>query len=515
VSKERLNSRGLMDPSVWSRFVLPLATIAFHLVTFRQYGYFRDELYYLANGAHLGFGYVEHPPLIGLIAWAVTSSIGTSLFAVRLLPALAAGATVSLSGVLARELGGGRFAQAVACISTMAAPCYLGLFGVFTMNAFDVLFWAVCFVILARIFRTGDERSWILFGVAAGVGLENKISILFLGFGLLVGLLLTRHRPMLTRGRVYLGGAIAALIFLPHVVWQWATGWPVLEFIRNATANKNVSFAPLTFLAQQVLQAGPLSMPIWIAGLGILLLSRRETRFRPLGWIYLAVLAVMLLTNAKPHYLAPAYTMLFAAGSVAWERTAARWGGAPLRAALISILVLGGIVAAPMAKGILSEDNFIRYQAVLGVKVAAEERHTMGRLPQFFADMHGWPELASTVGTIYRSLPETDRTSACIFARNYGEAGALELFGPREGLPTIISGHNSYYLWGPRGCTGEVLIVIGDNRARLEQLFQSVEPTGATRCTDCMPYENDRPIWVARGIRQRLAAVWPQVKAYN
>ena len=515
MSEERLNSRGLMDPSAWSRWILPLATIAFHLVTFRQYGYFRDELYYLANGDHLGFGYVEHPPLIGLIAWAVKSSIGTSVFAVRLLPALAAGATVWLAGVLARELGGGRFAQALSCIVTLAAPCYVGLFGVFTMNAFDVLFWAVCFVILARIFRTDDQRLWIVFGLAAGVGLENKISVLFLGFGLVAGLLLTRHRQMLTRGWVYLGGAIAASIFLPHVLWQWANGWPVLEFIRNATANKNVSFTPLAFLAQQVLQTGPLSVPVWLAGLGFLLLSPGPARFRPLGWTYLAVLAVMLVTNAKPYYLAPAYTVLFAAGGVAWERAAARWGGVLLRGVLVSLVAIGGIVAAPMAKGMLSEEGFLRYQAMIGVQGAAEERHAMGRLPQFYADMHGWPELASTLGTIYRSLPETDRTRACIFARNYGEAGALELFGPQEGLPTVVSGHNSYYLWGPRGCTGEVLIVIGDNRSRLEQLFQSVEQAGATRCTDCMPYENDRPVWVARGMRLPLAAVWPQVKAYN
>ncbi len=511
---ERGDQPALGPASPWSRWVLPVATIAFQVATYRQYGYFRDELYYLANGAHLDWGYVEHPPLIGLIAWLVRATLGDSLLAIRLLPAVAAGVTVWLAGATARELGGGRFAQALAALMTLAAPMYVGLFGVLSMNAFDVMFWAACWWILARLFRTGDGRLWLVFGASAGLGLQNKISILFLGFGVAAGVLLSRHRRMLLGPWIYAGGAIAGLIFLPHVLWQWTHGWPTLEFIANATRLKNVALSPAAFLAEQVFQAGPLTLPIWLAGLAYLLAARSAAPFRALGWAYVAVLVVMLVTNAKPYYLAPAYTVLFAAAGVACERVQAGRMGTLLRVAVIVVVIVDGLVAAPLAKGVLSEGTFVRYQAALGLAPRTDERHELSRLPQFYADMHGWPELAAAVDRVYRALPEADRSRACIFAQNYGQAGAIDLFGGRLGLPPAISAHNSYFLWGPRGCSGDVLIVVGDRRARLDELFRSVELAGTYTCQDCMPYENNKPIWVARDPRLPLASVWPAIKKF-
>ena len=501
--------------SAIARWMLPAITLLFYLVTIQGYGYFRDELYYLACGRHLGFGYVEHPPLIGLVAALVRGLLGESLLAIRLLPALAAAATVWLAGSIARQLGGGRFAQVLAGLATLLAPTYLALFSIFSMNAFDVLFWALGWWLLVRILRTGNQRLWLALGAVMGLGLENKISVLFMLFGIFVGLVLSRRWELLRSCWLWLGMASASLIFLPHLLWEMAYGWPILEFMDNARRLKNVALSPLAFLKEQILHAGPIALPIWLAGLGFFLLARGARPYRALGWAYLAILGAMLAAgNAKPYYLGPAYTVLFAGGAVAIELWTSRSGAAVLRAAVLTLLICGSLMIAPLAKPLLPVDTFVRYAGWLGIQPSAGERHEMGRLPQHFADMFGWPELAETVARVYNALPPQDRRRACIFGQNYGQAGAIDLFGPRYGLPRAISAHNSYYLWGPGRCSGEVVIVIDDDRESLEEVFQSVELGTIYTCKDCMPYENNKPIWVARRMRLPLSKLWPQIKHY-
>jgi hypothetical protein len=300
---------------------------------------------------------------------------------------------------------------------------------------------------------------------------------------------------------------------VPHVAWQAANGWPTLEFIHNATTQKNVALSPAAFLGAQVLHTFS-ALPVWIAGLAFLVVAPGGRRFRAVGWAFLAILAVMLATNSKPYYLAPAYTALFAAGGVALERLGPGAFARVVRGAVASWLVLTGALVVPFAKPVLSEDAFVAYAARLGIKPPAEERGRQGRLPQQYADMHGWPDLAAAMGRVYQALPPADRARACVFVQNYGEAGAIDLFGPRYGLPPAISGHNSYYLWGPRDCTGDVLIVLDGDERDLEALFASHERVGTFTCTDCMPYENGRAIWVARGLKGTMRDVWRRVKRY-
>jgi hypothetical protein len=503
-------------PAAWTAacWLLPLATLAFQLATYRGYGFFRDELYYLASAEHLGFGYVDHPPLIGLIAWLVRSTLGDSLFAVRLLPAIAHAVAVGLAARLAREMGGGRYAQFLAALATALAPIYLGLCGILSMNAFDVLAWAALWLISARALRKDAPRLWLWFGVVAGVGLQNKISVLFLAFGIVAGLVVTRRWRVFRSRHLWAGGAVAGLIFLPHVLWQWHYGWPTLEFMANATREKNVSMPPLVYLREQVVQMSALAAPLWVAGLVALLTGRRFLAYRPIGWAYLAVLAIMLATNAKPYYLAPAYTALFGAGAVAIEAVRLSTAGASLRIGMVLLVVVSGVLSAPLAKPMLPTDAYLSYTAALGMTPGVGERHELGRLPQHFADMHGWPELAANVARVFAALPAADRARACIFVQNYGEAGAVDVLGAPLGLPRAISGHNSYYLWGPRGCTGEVVIVFGGRREDHEEVFTSVEQAAVHTCTDCMPYENNRPIWVARGARVPFSEIWPRVKRF-
>jgi hypothetical protein len=252
---------------------------------------------------------------------------------------------------------------------------------------------------------------------------------------------------------------------------------------------------------------------LWVAGLAWLLVAPKATRLRPLGISFLAVTGILAFAGGKPYYLAAAYSLAFAAGAVAVEGwTAGR--ARVLRVVAVLVVVGLGLVAAPLARPVLRVDELVRYAAALGEKPGTDERHALGRLPQFYADMHGWRELAETVAGVVRGLPAGERAEACVFAQNYGEAGAVEYFARELDLPPAISSHNSYWLWGPGRCAGQVVVVIGGRRERLSELFADVRQAGVSRCQDCMPYENGLPIWVVRGPRRSLTELWPGIKRF-
>jgi len=493
--------------------LLAAATTLFHLVTVTGYGIFRDEMYYLACARHLDWGYVDHPPLVALFAWLVSHTLGTSLLALRFLPALAAGATVLLSAAIARHLGGGRFVQCLAGLAVALAPQYVGMLSTYSMNAFDVVLWSAMILVLMQILRENGGRKWLLFGALAGIGLENKLSVLFLGFGIAVGLVASRQWRLLRDRYLWMGAGLAVLLIAPHIAWQAAHGWPTREFVSRATEFKNVAFTPIEFISQQVLMMNPIALPLWVAGLLYLLTARESRPYRTLGFAYLAVLAFMLTQNAKPYYLAPAYPMLLAAGAVALERT--NRGRAFVRPAALIAIGLSGALLAPLAKPLLPVDTYVRYAKTIGIAPGTDERKSLGRLPQYFADMQGWQELAEAVARVHRGLPAEDRGRACVFAQNYGQAGAIDLFGPQLGLPHAISGHNSYWMWGPGECDGRVLIVLGGEREDLERSFAEVTEGGRFDCSDCMPYEDDKVLWVARGLRRPIGEAWPRVKHFD
>jgi hypothetical protein len=508
--------KGDASDSGWSGRLADWAPAAgillFHLVFLPGYGVFRDELYYIACGRRPGWGYVDQPPLVGWVAWLAARVAGESHLALRVVAALAIAATVWLAGRVAGALGGGPFARALAGVATGLAPVALSLGSYYSMNALDLLFWALIAWILVRVLSGGDQRLWLAFGAAAGLGLLNKISILYLGFGLAAGLVLARRWDVFRSRLFWAGGLLAFAIFLPHLAWQHATGWPTLEFMANARRHKMAPLSPPGFVTEALLQTAPVAW-LWVLGVGWLLLARASARVRALGFAFVVVLGVLAFGGGKPYYLAAAYALPFAAGGVAvesWTVRRARW----LRPVLATAVVGVGLALSPFGRPILPVETFVRYAAALGQEPGTDERQPLGRLPQFYADMHGWRDLAETVAGVVRGLTPEDRAKACVFGQNYGEAGALEYFGPELHLPPALSGHNSYWLWGPGSCTGEVLVVIGDDRERLEERFAEVRLAGTTRCQDCMPYENGRPIWVARGLKQPIREVWPRVKGY-
>jgi len=497
-----------------TRWVLPVATVVLFVATARGYGIFRDELYYLACGRHLAWGYVDQPPLVAWMAALASRLIGHSLVGLRAFPAVAFGATVLLVGDTARALGGGRWARVLAQLLAATAPVYLALFSYFSMNSFDVLIWAGLVRLAVAILGGGDRRLWLAFGALAGLGLETKLDVGLLGAGIALGLLLAGRFDELRSRWLWLGGAIAAVLFLPHVVWQAAHGWPTREFVAHAQAGKITVLGPLDFLGAQAMQVGPVAAACALLGLGWLLLAGAARPWRALAWAALTVTAVFAFSVSKPYYLAPLYVLLFAAAAVALEGWTGGRFARPARAVAV-LLVLSILFAAPLAKPLLAEDAYVRYAAAIGIAPGSSENHRMGRLPQFFADMHGWEALAETVGEVYRALPAADRARACVFANNYGEAGAIDWFGPALGLPPVISGHNNYWLWGPGRCDGSVVLILGGDLADHAADFATVEPGGVFHCRDCMPYEDGLTIWIGRDLKVPVATAWAGVKHFD
>jgi len=493
-----------------------LAKWVFHLTTVAGYGYFRDELYYLACSEHLGWGYVDHPPLSVFVLWVVRSLLGDSLLAIRLLPAFLGATTVALVGLMVRALGGGRWAGVLAMTAALVAPVYLALDHFYSMNAFDLLFWALAGYLLLRIASGGPPWLWLLLGGVLGLGLLNKISVLWLGAGLLVGLVATRQRRWLATRWPWLAGGLAALIFAPHLLWQMLHGWPTLEFIRNATGEKMVQVGPLDFFFGQVDMMLLATLPLWLAGLAYLLFHPRARDYRLLGWIYLTVFAILAASgSSRSGYLAAAYSWLFAAGGVAVAGLLERRRWAWVVPVLVVLMLAMGALVAPLAVPILPVERYLLHASWLGQEPATEERKELGELGQFFADMHGWPAIVDTVAEVYHGLSPAERAKVRVLAPDYGIAGALDLLGKRRGLPPTLSGHNSYWLWGPGDWDGEVMIVVGGSEERLRASFQRVDRAATLDCGRCMPYENGRPVWVGRGLLRPVAEVWPQLKHYD
>jgi hypothetical protein len=495
--------------------LVALGKTALHLATITNYGYFRDELYYLACADRLAWGYVDHPPLSIAVLATTRALLGDSLLAIRLPVVLAEAAAVVLTGWLARELGGGRFAQVLAALAFAFMPIALGMTTFYSMNALDLLVWVAAVLLLARILGGDDaRRTWLAFGAVVGLGMLNKISVGFLVFGVLVGLTLTRERRHLLSPWFWLGGGVAALVFLPHVIWQIAHGLPTLEFMRNATALKIQRMSPAQYLGAQVLYTSPAAVPIWLAGLAYLLFARAAAAYKTLGIAYVAILALLVAQHGKAYYLAPAYPMLLAAGGVAFERLGARGGWRWCRPALVSVVVVFGLLALPLSVPILSPERLIRYSAALGVQAPREERQAGAAMSQHFADRFGWENLVTTVARVYRSLPPEDRPRAAILTGNYGEAGAVDFFGPRHGLPRAISGHNNYWLWGPGQAIGELVIAVGVPRRLLAQLFDEIVQADTVTSDYAMAFETNLPIYVCRRPKRPLPEAWPTLKRY-
>ncbi len=494
-----------------------------HLYTnaFAGYGIFRDELYYLACSEHPALGYVDQPPLSIWILSASRMLFGDSVFALRLLPAFAGAATVFVIGLIARELGGRRFAEALAALAAVFSLIKLGMDSIYSMNSIDHLAWALTFLVCIRLIKnehsgSNSQRQWLLLGIILGLGLLNKISVAWLGAGLFTGMLLTNTREWLTTRWPWIAGVIACLIFLPFIIWNVQNNFAHLEFIRNATGGKYSGLTPLSFLRDQILINNPASLVVWLGGLFYLLFDRDGKRFRMLAFIYMTAFTILILNqHSKGEYLAPAYAALFAAGGVAIEKYTAIRPWLWLRPLVAVPLILSGILLAPFAIPILPVDTYIRYADALGVAPSTAESKELDKLPQFYADMFGWEDKAKAVADVYRRLSPEEQSACAIFADNYGRCAAIDYFGPTYGLPKSIGRHNNYWIWGPRDYTGEIVIILGGDLEGKKDRFESVEIAGTVSSQYSMPYENNLRIYLCRKLKGSLQSIWAQLKHYD
>ncbi len=497
-------------------YLLAATAVGLQMMTNGRYGYFRDELYYLALSHHLDWGFVDLAPMAPLVLYIGRTLFGESLHAIRLLPALALGAEILITALLARELGGKRFAVFLACLAVLVAPVIINNASRFSMNPFEALFWMGSIYFLLLAINRDRPQFLVGAGVLVGLGLENKHSTAFFLIALLVGLLATSERRLFRSQWLWIAVGIILLLCLPNLIWQYKHGFPTWVDLSNVKKiHKNVELPPLQFLKQQLMTLLPLNALIWIAGLGFLLFHAEGKRYCVLAVTYLAFLAIMMALHGKDYYLAPIYPMLFAAGGVFWQKFIAahsrlRW----VKVVLPLALLLLGVVAFPLVLPILPPAQIAPYMKALGVGVSRSETHMDSTLPQHLADEFGWPEMVAQVAEVYHSMAADERANTAILAGNYGSAGAIDLFGPHYGLPQSISAHQNYFYWGFRQYTGESLIMLNWQLDDAQYWCQDVEEGPKVGHPYAMGWER-YTILICHGLKKPLVEAWPHFKIWD
>ncbi len=496
--------------------VLIIAGISFlaHVLVGDNYGYFRDELYVMAMSQHPAFGYVDVPPLVPWITLIPRFLTGNALWAIHVISALVCAGTIILTGLMARLLGGSRWAQGLAALASATALILLGNGAIYSYDVFDVFWWTLAATILIALLRDEQPRRWLAFGLVAGLGLLTKETILFWGFALVIGLGLSPQRRLLFTRWTLFGGLIAFALVSPFLIWNAFNGWATFQYWAGYSQNHSAGGSPLAFLINQILIMNPLSVFLWVAGLWYFF-SARGRRYRVFAWAYLILLALFIVIQGKSYFLAPAYPPLFAGGAMLfgeWRVRFRRWV-----AVYPVVLAVSCLLLAPAAMPVLPPSVYAHIYGPSGNSGSQQESGDVYSLPQALADRFGWEEQVALIAQVYHSLPPQEQRVACIFTSNYGEASALVQFGGRYHLPEPISGHNAFYLWGPQGCTGQVVITINIPPQDAARGFSSVTLAARTSCDACVDFENHAPILILRQPKAKVpfAVLWAQAKHYD
>ncbi len=475
------------------------------------YGFFRDELYFLVCGHHLAWGYVDQPPMVALQARLAELLFGVSPTGVRIFSFLAGGVTVGLTGLLAWQLGGRRPAQILAMTGVLAAPVFLGTSNYLSMNSFEPCFWmGALFVVLRLADGSAKPRAWLLFGLLAGLGIENKHSTAFFLMALLIGLLLSPQRRILRSRPCAAGIVILILVALPNFIWQWVHHFPTYEFLNTIYyhTDKYPQHSPLVFLYQQVQVLLVSSAPLWIGGLVWLGFSKNSRAWRFVALTYVVFLLMMMAMHAKHYYLAPIYPVLFAAGAVGFAQIIHRAWAVNTYAVVLGLTLI--FATGPVVLTILPPSRYNAYTRPFAPDSVRMEKFT-SPLPQILSDRFGWPQMVEGFAVRYYALPPDIRSRTAIFCDNYGEASAVNILGRKYGLPTAISGHNTYFYWGWHGFTGESVLTLGDSYNQFTKDYEQVIDLGPFDAPWTMNYEHRHYFWL-RGRKRSFAASWLQVK---
>ncbi len=478
---------------------IALGRLLVHVLTNAHYGFHRDELATLDDARSLAWGYVAYPPLTPFLARVALELFGASVAGVRFFGALAQCTAIVLTGLTAREMGGGRWAQVAAALAVAIAPVSILWGALFQYSGLDYLWWVLAAYCAARLLRTEDPRWWLGIGVVIGLGMMTRYTMGFLALGITGGVLLTASRRDLRGKWLWNGVAASLLIFLPNLIWQVQHDLISLEFLRYLHARDVRVGRADGFLIQQLfVPANPFTVPLWAAGLWFYFASPTGKRYRLLGWMFVIPFVLFAIARGREYYTAGSFPLLFAGGAVWGERWIAsrRWLAG-------SALVLGaafGIIVVP-------------FPAVN----SWWWNHVASQVDDFREEV-GWPELVETIAGIRDALPAKERRALGILAGNYGEAGAIDLYGPAHDLPHAISGVNSYWLRGYGGPPPQTLIVVGLSRTALERYFKTCEVAGQVSNRYGVKNEETQEhpdIFVCRGLRQPWPEFWKQFRRFG
>lgn len=499
--------------------VLVLIAVAFGLVWLTSwhadYGYFLDELDYLACARRLAFGYVDHPPLAPFVLAVNSALLGDSLPALRLLPAACGAGTAFLAARMAKQLGAGRFGQLLAALCVSMAILFVGIFSIFSTNCFEVLLWTAIFSLLLQLSRDGSDRRWRLIGAFVGLAILTKHTSVALAAAIGLALVASPLRWHLLGARLWLGVGIAALLVLPNLWWQLQHDWASLWFYVEGDRQSNVTTSVLGVLGQQIGSFNPAAFPVWGAGLWFLLVSRRGEPYRLVGWTVALLFAALLIAGkSRPDRIMGVYPVLFAAGAVQLESLIARrhwsWVGVALPAGIVLVAAL----VAPTVLPILGPHAAADYLAnVIGDQ--NDIQREVGTAPLLLPLAHrmGSEELVDLVSRVHADLPPARREGAVILASGYAGAGALELLGGAD-LPPVYSPHVTYYFWGPPPTDSELVITVGYEPEQLAAYFERIDVVERAPCEYCMGWRQDVPIALATGPRRSLREAWPELRLY-
>jgi 4-amino-4-deoxy-L-arabinose transferase-like glycosyltransferase len=480
-----------------------LLKIIIHLPFLTRYGYHHDELYFIACGNHLDFGYVDHPPLVPWIARLATEFFGHSLFGLRTFALLSGASAVFLTGLLVRRLGGDRFAQGLACLAMLITPVFLRVGNLFCITSFELLLWILGYYIIVKIIQEDRPWLWLWLGLVVGLGLLTKYSMLFFVFGLIMGLLFTDMKKHFKSLYLYAAGGIAFLIFLPNILWQIKHGWPTISFVIDLNKNLMKGISLFQFIAGQLLYIHPLNAVIWIAGL-VFFFSKKGKSYRLLAWLWISVFVLLMISKSKIYYLAPAYPCLFAGGGIAMGNWLHRQGKKWLRFTVVTVLTAGGIALMPLSIPMLPITTTERYMDTITFGAFENIYELTGDLRGMF----GWKERVKKVAEVYNSLPEGERQRTIILAAGYGNAGAVDYFGKQLGLPEARSLSMSYWLWGLPDGPIETVIGMGYSKKSMEGVFNEVELAAEIELEQVNPWDTPFPITICRQPKNSLQNIW-------
>lgn len=500
--------------SQWIILIFVFFKLFIHILsnTVFAYGIFRDEFYYLACANHLDIGYVDHPPLSIWILNANRFLFGDSLIAIRFLPALFGASSIYLAGLIVRELKGGKIALVLTGISITVCPILLAMNNLYSMNSIDIFLWTLGAWIFIKLFKTQKPKYWILMGFIIGLGLLNKISMGWFAMGFALAILLTNLRVSLKTKWPYITAIIAFLCFSPYLIWNIQNNFAHLEFMHNASKWKYGDMNPIVFLSDQFLLMSPFGFGLWLLGIFGIFWRNDLKQYRPVAIIGFTTIVILIINwHSKPEYLSPTIPMIMAGGALFVERTFKKW------LSLLFVLLIGiGIIIVPLALPMLPVQTFIKFNQALGITPANTESKELNELPQHYADMFGWENLAKQVSAAYESLPDAEKNEAVVFTQNYGEAAALEYYRKKYPLPQVLCMHNNYWIWGWKhaGKSLNTVLLLGGQLEDHVDNFESVEPIEIIRCQYCMPYENNLTLFLCKNFKDDFKEIWNNEKHF-